>query len=162
MNKLRVQLSRAWNIWRSYAHLPRLISARVCVCVSVVRLKRIRKDISASPFVPLFPPDPPLTPAERGGRSVRRNAALSSKAHRHSSPPLHRAKRRISVSLRPSVLPASPFYIPAIHLLEKWTDAEKSDGEVRATRKDALASSPAFRGTPINSVAPAKFEFFLL
>lgn len=35
----------------------------------------------------------------RGGRSVRRNAALSSKAHRHSSPLVHRAKRRISVFL---------------------------------------------------------------
>jgi len=114
------------------------------------------------PLVPLFTPDPPLVPVKRGGRSVRRNAALSSKAYRHSSPPLHRAKRRISVSLR---FPPPRFVVlhpddPSARKMDgrgkiRWRSSR--DAKRRSRHRPRLSAA-----TPINSVAPAKFEFFLL
>lgn len=122
-------------------------------------LKRIQKDIpspsrkslSLSPVPPFSSPPslPSARSSRRGGRSVRRNAALSSKAHRHSSPLVHRAKRRISVFL-PSSLPASSYIlhlllplslaIPPIHLLEKWTSRENQMAEFAWREKAAFAS----------------------
>jgi len=109
----------------SHVHVE-LISARV---VSEC-LKRTQKDIPNPLNHPLLSP----RSCRRGGRSVRRNAALSSKAHRHSSPLVHRAKRRISVFLprrRPafSISPFCPFAVPPIHLLEKWTPRENQMAE---------------------------------
>lgn len=74
--------------------------SRAASCAPAVRerirvhLKKIRKDVPAVRFPshlfsssrPLLSAPFPSVPLRRGGRSVRRNAALSSKAHRHSSP----------------------------------------------------------------------------
>lgn len=127
---------------------------------------------------PLNPPSSPLsssssTPgsSRRGGRSVRKNAALSSKAHRHSSPPVHRAKRRISVfhPLPARRTPRSP-PPPTSLSLRRPADpsagkmdaaAGKSDGGVRVTRGGGFCLATAFHGTPINGCSSAKFDFFL-
>lgn len=119
-----------------HVHLE-LISAYVSEC-----FKRIQKDIPTllNPSLLLLLLVLSLRSSRRGGgRSVRRNAALSSKAHRHSSPLVHRAKRRISVFLPP--LPSAtshspytasylcPFAVPPIRLLEKWTPRENQMAE---------------------------------
>jgi len=76
----------------------------------------------------------------RRQKRLRKNAALSSKAHRHSSPLVHRAKRRISVSL-PYLL---SFYLSTNPSVGKMDAAEKSDGGVCVMREGRLLLRPGF------------------
>lgn len=104
----------------------------------------------------------------RGGRSVRRNAALSSKAHRHSSPLVHRAKRRISVFLSASStavsssLPLVPPRNPACRSI-CWKNGRRRGKIRRRSLRDAKRrfSSPRLSdATPINSGAQQTLTSF--